>query len=379
MRLRGLSVFTIMTVLVGATLAANAVDVGQAQSATDPVVMVPTTIDSTGADDVTIDLSAFLATVAPGTTVMFQPGGQYRIEGVVTLLNKTDLVIDGNGATLFATTDGSSVRWPRSGFKYHWPRRREQLDIRGGGNITVRNLTIDGANPDAGATAAAYEPALEGQAGIGLSRTTRIVLDSVTITDTYGDFVWATGNTTGLIIQNSTFARSGRQGIALVSAQGVIIQNNSISDVSRSVIDLEPLTNALVRDVHVRNNRVGAHRNLLLAAGGGGPGVNEIWLEGNTVDGGHGVSVAAGHLVQQRHGYHILNNTGTGAVTAPGTGHPGIIQLVNLDDVEVRGNVQGVAGGPAIWTSRVCNLAVTDNQFPGASDEQVSVADCPAP
>ena len=141
------------------------------------------------------------------------------------------------------------------------------------GNITVRNLTIDGANPDAGATAAAYEPALEGQAGIGLSRTAQIVIDSVTITDTYGDFVWVTGNTTGLVIQNSTFARSGRQGVAVVGAEGVIIQNNSISDVSRSVIDLEPLNNVLVRDVHVRNNQVGAHRNLLLAAGrrrGGG-------------------------------------------------------------------------------------------------------------
>jgi hypothetical protein len=365
-----------MAVVLGGVTAVSAPDLGAADA---PVVVVPTTIDSTGSADVTDQLSAFLAGVAPGSTVMFQPNGQYRIEGVVTLLNEHDLVIDGNGATLFATTDGSTVRWPRSGFKYHWPRRREQLDIRNGFNITVRNLTIEGANPDAGPTAEAYDPTLEGQAGIGISRSAWILLDSITINDTYGDFVWVTGNTNVLTIRNSTFARSGRQGIALVSAQGVVIENNSISDVARSVIDLEPLGAGLVQNVHVQNNQVGEYRGVLLAAGGGGLGVNDVWLESNSVDGGHGVSVAAGHLVRQRHGYHILNNTGTGAVTAPGTGHPGIIQLTNLDAVEVRGNSQGVAGGPAIWTGRVCNLVVSDNQFPGADDEVVSVADCPAP
>ena len=69
--------------------------------------MVPTTIDSTGADDVTTDLSVFLASVAPGTTVRFQPGGQYRIEGVVTVLNKLTWSSTATARTLFATTDGA--------------------------------------------------------------------------------------------------------------------------------------------------------------------------------------------------------------------------------------------------------------------------------
>ena len=134
-------------------------------------------------------------------------------------------------------------------------------------------------------------------------------------------------------------------------------------------------------NVHVRRNQVGSYRNFLLAAGGGGPGVNDIWLESNRVDGANGVSVAAGHNVQQRHGYHFIDNTGTGAVSPPaaGTGRAGLFQLMNLDDVEIRGNVQRVVDGPALTLDRVCHLTVTANQFLGASPERTVLAPCGAP
>lgn len=368
-----------VTALLSATIwLAVTSDAGPAHGAV--VVPVPATIDATGDRDVTNPLNAFLATLNPGTTVRFGRDARYRIEGVLLLHKKRDVTIDGNGATFFATTDGSGAKPPGAGFRYHWPRRREQWDIRNGVGITLRDFTIQGANPKAGATPEAYVTALEGQAGIGISRTSGIVVDSVRITDTYGDFIWITGATTNVVIRNSSFARSGRQGVAIVNGSKIVVEDNEIRGVARSVFDLEPLGKARVQDVRLRRNQIGDYRNFLLAAAGAGPGVNDIWLEANRVNGGNGVSVAAGHLRQPRRGYHIVDNLGSGAVgPPPGTGRPGLIQLMNLDQVEVRGNVQQLAGGPVMSLDRVCNLTVTGNWFWNASQEQVVLAPCGAP
>ena len=376
---RLVALLVIATVSVAVAAAAVGSDPEPARAAT--VVSVPNSIDGTGNRDVTGPINSFLAGVAPGTTVTFAKNARYRIEGVLILLNPSNITIDGNGATFFATTDGSGVAPPRKPFRYSWPRRREHWDVRGAHNLTMRNFTVRGANPNGGATPEAYVAGLEGQAGIAISRTDGIVIDNVTITDTYGDFVWITGASTDVTIRNSTFARSGRQGVAIVGASGVVIQDNKIRDVARSVIDLEPLGKAQVTDLHVRRNQVGDYRNFLLAAGGGGPGVSDIWLEANRVDGGNGVSVAAGHNVQQRRGYHFTDNTGTGAVSPPaaGTGRSGLFQLMNLTDVEIRRNVQRVADGPAMSLDRVCNLTVAGNQFLGASPERTVLASCGGP
>jgi hypothetical protein len=353
-------------------------DAGPANAAV--VVPVPASIDDTGAQDVTDPLNAFLATLAPGTTAQFERGARYRIEGVLLVFKKSDITIDGNGATFFASTNGKDAKPPRAGFRHHWPRRRQQWDVRNSSAITLRDFTIDGANPSAGPTPAAYVPALEGQAGIGISRTNGIVIDSVRITDTYGDFIWITGQTKNVTIHNSTFARSGRQGIAVVSGSNIVIEDNDIRDVALSVFDLEPLGKNLAQNVRIRDNVVGEYRNLLLAAGGGGPGVNDIWLESNRVTADNGIQVFAGHLRQQRRGYHILNNVGTGVATpTSGTGRPGLFQFLNLDGVEIRGNVQQLAGGPILSLERVCNLTYGDNEISGYDEERVELAPCGAP
>jgi hypothetical protein len=343
------------------------------------VVPVPGTIDSTGTADVTGPLNAFFAGLAPGSTVMFPPGSRYRVEGVLLLLDRHDLTIEGNGSTVFARTDGSGVAPPRAGYRAYWPRRREHWHIRDSTDVTLRNFTVQGANPRAGATPEAYVPALEGQAGVAISRSNNVVLDSMRIQDTYGDFVWITGASSNVTIRRGTFLRSGRQGIAIVNARDVLVEDNNIRDVARSVFDLEPVGRARAEHVHLQANRVGNYTNFLLGAVGGGPGVNDVWLQGNRVSGGNGVSVAAGFTKQLRRGLHILWNIGTGSARPPsGAAQPGLIQLTNLDGVEIHGNTQAVGGVPAISLDRVCNLTVANNSFPGASTVLQVLAPCPS-
>jgi Right handed beta helix region len=352
-------------------------------AATD--VPVPDSIDRTGATDVTKELNDLFAGLAPGSTVVFPAGGRYRVEGVLQLLDRSNLTIDGNGSTFFALTTGSGATPPNSGYRRYWPRRREHFAIRRSVNVTLRDLTVHGANANAGATPQAYVPALEGQAGVSIAKSTNVVLDSVRIEDTYGDFVWIAGGSRSISVRNSTMVGSGRQGIAVVNATGVTVEDNDIREVARSVVDLEPAGRAVANSVVVRRNRVGNYRNFLLAAVGGGPGVNQTWLHDNQVDGGNGVSVAAGFWARQRRGLHILNNVGTAGTRAPsrtahnGLIHRGMIQLTNLDGVEIRGNVQSVGGAPAVSTDGVCNLTVEDNLFPGASPAIDELAPCAPP
>ncbi len=295
------------------------------------------------------------------------------------LPNRHDVTIEGHGSTFFAVTDGSGVTPPRGGQRASWPRLRQEWRIRGGGGITLHDMTVTGANAKGGATAGAYVPRLEGQAGIAVQRAAGVVIDSVHVSNTYGDAVYITGGATNVTVRNSTLEKTGRQGVAIVNAQHVTVEGNQIRDVARSVFDLEPPGRARVQDIHLSGNTVGDYVNFLLASGGGGPGVGDVWLQDNHVDGGHGVSVFAGIEGQRRTGYHVLDNTGTGAQRPTGgTGRAGLLQLLNLDQVEIRGNHQPVAGVPAISTDRVCGLTVTGNDFPGASTQQQVVRACGA-
>ena len=62
-------------------------------------VDVPAAIDPTGREDVTTELNTLFAGLAPGTTLSFPAGARYRVEGVLLVLNRRDVTIDGNGAT----------------------------------------------------------------------------------------------------------------------------------------------------------------------------------------------------------------------------------------------------------------------------------------
>lgn len=86
------------------------------------------------------------------------------------------MIIGGNKAVLFATTTGY--------------RERAHLSIVGGSDIVVRNLRIRGANPNAGVSDAAYVADREAQHGIQLHGPERVLIQRVTITDVYGDFVY---------------------------------------------------------------------------------------------------------------------------------------------------------------------------------------------
>jgi hypothetical protein len=335
------------------------------------VVTVPASIDATGGRDVTQELNALFASAPAGATVQFPSGGRYRVDGVVFVTGRRNVTIDGRGSTLTAPDDGTATPVPRFNFRAHWPRLRQHVDIEDSTGVTIRDLTVQGPN-----ASGAYVPKLEGQAGFVVSGSSDVTLDHVTARATFGDGVYIVGHSTGVRIQDCTLDHIGRQGVAVVDGVDITVQGCSIAAIGRSAIDLEPAHGA-ARSVHVQDNQVRDVTNFLLAAGGSGVNVGDVWLERNRVTGGRGVSVYAGQARFLRSGIHVIDNTGEGVSAGY---QRALLRFIRFDGVEVKGNHQAVRKrvAPVVLVDS-CHPDVSGNDFGGASEAPVVTGDCSAP
>lgn len=317
--------------------------------ATPPTVSdVPTTIDATGERDVTAELQAFIDGVPDGGVARLAKTGAYRVEGTLLLTERNGLRIDGNGSRLFATTTGE--------------RSRSHLRIVGGSGLVIYDLEIAGANPYAGVEERAYQPDLAFQHGIRLEGVTDVELARVTITDTYGDFVYVGRTSDGrwterVWIHDSVFARSGRQGIAVTAGRDVVIERNTITDTRRATVDLEPNGPTWgAQNIHILDNEIGPGRLLFLAAAGNGP-VDRVVVVGNQLRGRVLTTIVRPPDGTRRAGFYFVDNTSD----TPAKGVP--LHLTRVDGVVVTGNTQLVAtpGEPFVDATDVCGLVVANN------------------
>jgi Right handed beta helix region len=309
-------------------------DAGTSQP-TGKTYPVPPSIASDCSSDVSSTLAKWIASVPDNSTLMLGHGACYRVEGSLTIANRRTLLLDGNGATLKATTKGS--------------RTRVHVGIADSENIIVRNLAVQGANPHAGAKPSAYDPKLESQHGFNLGGVRHVLLDGVQASDLYGDFVYISSSGHGrnrgqpsehVAVVRSRFSRSGRQGVAITSARDVTIRGNVISDVARSMFDLEPNTERnIVRAIRIEQNITGAAVNFWIASKGAGSQIGDIAARGNTmraatgglvfVFGGRGA--ARGPFAFDGNRLRV-----TGAVTDEGA--VGAFFFAHTDSVEIRNN-----------------------------------------
>ncbi len=337
-------------------------------------VSVPSSIDATGGSDVTAALVQFFASVPAGATVEFPDRAKYLVDGVLTLQNLQHVTIEGNDSQLVAPDDGKGEVPPAPRFRAHWPRLRRHVEIDGADTLVVRNLSVHGPNSDG-----SFVAALEGQSGFTVIASTHVVLDNVSVSNTFGDGVYVTGKSNDVVVRSSNFDKVGRQGVAIVSGSNVLVELDHFQHVARSVVDVEPgFPSSSVTAVHVQKNEIGSFNLFALAAGGAGANVNDLWFQDNHITGGNGIAVFVGMTHWARHGLHIIGNKSDvpGKVVS-GSGRDGVIQLARIDGVEITGNQQHIDGhAPAVTLDGVCNLVMNSNEFPGTSREQVVTAPC---
>jgi hypothetical protein len=351
-------------------------DVETPAVAAQQVVRVPRSIPSDGSRDVTKRLQRFIQSVPDNSRIVFKRHGVYRVDGTITIEHRTGLVFSGRGAQLKA------VIWKGTA------RARSQLRFVGGGNLIVRRLRVKGANPFAGNDDdRAYNPLYEAQHAFNILGVQGMLLDGVRATDTWGDFVYIGPEipsqgvaipSRDVTVRDSRFARNGRQGICVCSGEDIMIENNTLRDMRRSVFDIEPPAAWPVHRVSIIGNRTSNHRlNWLANAGYGGDNITDIYFGHNTDDTGR-IDVRNSSTTTARENYTFEYNT---ILTAPHSprapfefrapfGGPGIINVV------VRNNTATFVAGAdmaAVSLNNVHTAQVYNNVFTGVG--KVLVAD----
>jgi hypothetical protein len=245
---------------------------------TPGVYTVPKKIASNCSVAVEDKIMAWLATVPDGSTVQFGPGGCYGQDGTITLAGRSGLVIDGQGSEFRALTPGDAGR-------ANWR-------FAGGANLTVQNMAVRGANPNG-----EYVHAVEWQHGYSVEGVQGMTLSNVQARETWGDGVLLyhgayspacgddASSARNVLIKGATLERIGRQGVAIVDAENVTLQDSTIGPVAWWSVDVETDDNCeIARHINIARNQFGANRYGVIGSVGfgGDPQLGDVTVTDNT-------------------------------------------------------------------------------------------------
>jgi hypothetical protein len=306
-----------------------------ANAASQDSVSVPSSIVTDCSHDVSAELATFLNAVPDNSVVMFSPGGCYRVERQMDLDRLVNVTLDGQGATLVrAEPTPLNMRYPEAnGFL-------RLLAWTGGG---VRNLNIQGINTtsdrvELGDAYGAWDQSMEFDAGINVRGGTNLLLENLHIDGTYGDGIqiqrW-NGNPTGITVRDVVIGHNGRQGISISAANGVLIDRVTIQGSRRGGIDIEPAASTMVaQNIEIRNSTIASW---LLAFPSQGSGLsNHIYIHDNVIT-RTGVPFVKVRSMSglQRTDWRIVNNTVTWGLGSP---QPAM-DFENVTNILIDGNV----------------------------------------
>jgi len=236
------------------------------------VYKVPKNIKGDCSVPVESQVMAWLASVPDGSTVQFAAGRCYGQDGTITLTDRNGLVIDGQGSEFRALTPGGSHR-------ANWRFVR-------GRDLTVRNLAVRGSNSQG-----QYEPAVEWQHGYSVEGVQGMTLSNVKARETWGDGVdlWRgasspacgddASSARNVLIAGALLERIGRQGVAVVDAEQVTVQDSTIGPVAWANVDIETDEGCeIARQITVARNSFGSNGWGVIVNGGFGadPQVGDV-------------------------------------------------------------------------------------------------------
>lgn len=296
-------------------------------------------------------LAAWLATVPDGGTIELPSNARYPVAGTIELVARVGLTINAQGAVLTAAPSTD--------------KNRAVLRLTGGKNLTIRGLHIDGGYTDAppqvpGPVADGhYNELLEGQHGIAALGVQGLVLEDCSTVRTAGDglylyrlklagksplrdgaaaYQWCSN----VRVTRGSYTQTGRQGMSVLAAGWVLVEDALIGWSARSNVDIEPNATAFTGATMVwfRRCHFAPSRLNTVAAAGTGP-VSELHLEDCTSDDPLDVVFGSDDPTERRSGLYMLRCSSP----APAGNDVGAVVRVKHTDVVVL-----VANGqPAAW------------------------------
>jgi len=332
------------------------------------IYTVPSSIKANCSVAVDDKINAWLQTVPDNSTIVFGAGRCYGQAGTITLAGRIGLTIDGRGAEFRALTPGDS--------------HRANWRFAGGSNLTVENLGVRGSDAQG-----AYDPSVEWQHGFSVDGVQGMTLTNVQARETWGDGI-DLGNSANtptcgddassarnVVIDGATLERNGRQGLAVVDAEQVMLRNSAIGPVAWWSVDLETDDDCeLARHVTIDHNTFGANRYGVLGSVGfgGAPQVGDVTFTNNVQTVATGLPGECWAPVwvlspdgRYRDGYTFAGNT----LLARRNG----FEFRRLDNVTVNANTvtfdsaSGCGGRAGVLLVDSHTVGITGNAFTGAN------------
>ncbi|MFA4842067.1 MAG: hypothetical protein WC580_10215, partial [Agrococcus sp.] len=159
-------------VAVVPTTGSPALDTIAADPSGLPIVEVPDSIAADCSSDVTGPLNAWLASVPDGSEIVFGREACYLVDGRLELIDRSNLVIEGNGSTFRAEEEAPAYT------------NRSQWYLEYGNDLSLRNMTLIGVNPRA-----EYDAEHEWDHNLFIRGTDTVSIDNVHGQRAYGDFI----------------------------------------------------------------------------------------------------------------------------------------------------------------------------------------------
>ncbi|MFA6004252.1 MAG: Ig-like domain-containing protein, partial [Elusimicrobiota bacterium] len=310
--------------------------------------IVPSTIDGTGATDVTAALNNWIATVPNGTaalpsTIMFPSGKTYLLSQGLQFANRSYWTLSGYGAKLKLA--------PAAGFT-----QLQSLIIAGkiyngyyaGGNtnIIIKGFELEQSNPTPGVFNSSREQcsAVEIEGGNGVE-----VFD-ILAHGIAGDGFRIGDASQNINIHNNHIQDAGRNGVSIIDGDQVLMENNQFDDMGYYTFDAEPNdTTQSVTNATFRNNTAGSwgpengYGAGFFAAGGSGYKViDRITVTGNTINGSANASLLTHCNTNQTtrmSNIVFTNNTASQSAAGP------VLNFKNIDGLTITGNTQPLSSG----------------------------------
>ena len=328
---------------------------------------VPASVPSGLEADATDALNAFLRNTPDHSTVSFPPGAVYRVEGTLLLEKRMGLIIEGNGATIRATDSLPDYAKAEDYNQWKHVRTRSQWRVLDSDNIVFRDLNIIGACQNAGREGE-YDANREAQHAFDILGATDVLVESVHVTNVWGDGVYISKESQNVTVRNSRIEKTGRQGIAIGNAFGVLIENNDLLDSRRGLLDIEPYGKEWAcGDIRVIGNRFGDSRLLALPMGGSGS-TGAVLIANNSFTGPNGTPLVSHHTktpeVKRGPFFFVGNTAEVGGSPAPG------LKFSEVMGVLIAGNRLAFPESRRMnaLSTQAGPVGVFGNRFPGASE-----------
>jgi hypothetical protein len=344
---------------------------------------VPTTIDKTGATDVTTALNNWVQTIPNGTAtqhsrVVFPQGATYMVSRGIVISGKSHITFWGNGTTIKVNPNAVGLFMYTSAFNLGWVYKGDPTAALSSG-VLCTDIRITGFSGVAShiSPAGYFYETYETQSFIEATRVDGLEVDHNTNVRGFGgDFIRI--NSSNIHIHDNSQLNSGRQFVTVNSGSKVLVENNSMGSVGYWFLDIEPNAGTQsVTDVDFINNSGISHSygisGGLASIGNPGPGgydtIGRIHVRNNILTGSTRSYIYT--LIGQMSGNRmtdiaITGNSGSSSIsvasckTVVDKHIGGLIEAKVVDGLTVTGNYQSNLSGPFVCVLTSTNVNTTN-------------------